>query len=66
MDQEAGELHAIEWDDLNEYAIQLRTAANILSGIAVEAYVAEMVEWARRALAMTRKDLAVRREGGAP
>lgn len=66
MDQEAGALHAIEWDDLNEYAIQLRTAANLLSGIAVEAYVAEMVEWAQRVLATIRKDLAVRQEGGAP
>lgn len=66
MDEAAGELHAIEWDDLNEYEIKLRTAANILSGVSVESYLAEMQEWARKTIAATRDELVSRRSVDAP
>ena len=61
MESEAGELCAIEWDDLNEYAIQLRTTANLLSGVAVEDYVSEMVQWAETTLTLTGEALAIRK-----
>ena len=61
LDEEAGELWAMEWDDLNEYAITLRTAGNILSGVAVESYLSEMYEWAEVVLTTTRRDVAARK-----
>ena len=61
LNEEAGELNAMEWDDLNEYAVQLRTAANILSGVSVEAYLADLCSWAKVTLTTTKRDVAERR-----
>lgn len=44
---QASELSTEEWDGLNEYEIMLRTAANIITGVAVDSYLIEMVQEAK-------------------
>ncbi|MBL4809398.1 MAG: hypothetical protein JKY43_04995 [Phycisphaerales bacterium] len=58
---EAGELSTEEWDGLNEYEIMLRTAANIITGVAVDSYLIEMVKDAGEILKSTRESIADRR-----
>lgn len=58
---EAGELSTEEWDGLNEYEIMLRTAANIITGVAVDSYLIEMVKDAGSILKSTRESIADRR-----
>lgn len=58
---EAGELSTEEWDGLNEYEIMLRTAANIITGVAVDSYLIEIVTDAGSILRSTRESIADRR-----
>jgi hypothetical protein len=58
---EAGELSTEEWDGLNEYEIMLRTAANIITGVAVDSYLIEIETDAGAILKSIRESIADRR-----
>jgi len=60
-DANAGELDTEEWESLNDYKIMLRTAANLITGVAVDSYLIEMVTDAGSILKSIRESIADRR-----
>ena len=55
LDDTAGELPHIDWDNLNEAAVQARAYANLIHTTSPDAFLESELEFAERLLAETRQ-----------
>lgn len=55
LDDTAGELPYIDWDNLNEAAVQARAYANLIHSRDAEAFIEDELDHAERLLADTRQ-----------
>ena len=55
LDDTAGDLPYIDWDNLNEAAVQARAYANLIHATSPDAFLESELEFAERLLAETRQ-----------